>query len=210
MLEDMCREALYDRCMNVIQKERPLCRLRGKPPPKQRFENFMSWGSKFHAWDGALVKRSLRNRQGDPLPIAIRYFSEHRGKICDAYIREAHGGDLQKAMEESGTFENLFDGFLDYFSKKRGDFMESTNALLEAKRSELINQNKIPQSHGGVANLLKVLTQTMKAQGSSIHTIAMVQYAVCLQAGIYLPEEFITDVLVAANIEETQGGNGNA
>ena len=210
MLEDLCREALFDRCMDVIHKENPVCRIKGKPPPKQRFEHFMSWESKFRAWDGALVKRSVRNSPGDPLPNAMRYFSEHRGKICDAFIQETHGGDLPRAMEESGTFENLFDSFLDYFSKKRGDFMESTNALLEAKRGELISQNKVPQSHGGVANLLKVLTQTMKAQGSSIRTIAKVQYAVCLQAGIYIPEEFITDVLVAANIEETQGGKGNA
>ena len=32
-------------------------------------------------------------------------------------------------------------------------------------------------------------------------TIAKVQYTICMQAGIYVPEEFITDVLVAANIE---------
>ena len=60
----------------------------------------------------------------------------------------------------------------------------------------------MPQSHGGVANLLKVLTATMKAQGSSIKSIAKMQYAICLQAGIYVPEEFITDILVAANIEK--------
>ena len=55
-------------------------------------------------------------------------------------------------------------------------------------------------SHGGVANLLKVLTKTMHEQGSSIRTIAKVQYAICTQAGIYVPDEFITDVLVVADI----------
>lgn len=79
--------------------------------------------------------------------------------------------------------------------------MEQTNELLNIKKGELKRQGKLPQSHGGVANLLKVLTQTMKAQGSSIKTIAKVQYTICIQAGIYVPEEFITDVLVSANIE---------
>ena len=55
-------------------------------------------------------------------------------------------------------------------------------------------------SHGGVANLLKVLTKTMTAQGSSIRTIAKVQYTICTQAGIYIPDEFVTDVLVGADI----------
>ena len=80
--------------------------------------------------------------------------------------------------------------------------MDKTNELLAMKAVELKRQGKMPQSHGGVANLLKVLTATMKQQGSSIKTIAKVQYTVCLQAGIYIPEEFIMDVLVAANIEK--------
>ena len=79
--------------------------------------------------------------------------------------------------------------------------MEETNDLLNMKKVELARQGKLPQSHGGVANLLKLLTQTMKAQGANIKSIAKVQYTVCMQAGIYIPEEFITDVLVSANIE---------
>ena len=58
-------------------------------------------------------------------------------------------------------------------------------------------------SHGGVANLLKVLTKTMHEQGATIRTIAKTQYVICLQAGIYIPEEFITDVLVAEDIDPT-------
>ena len=61
-------------------------------------------------------------------------------------------------------------------------------------------KSPIPASHGGVANLLKVLTKTMHEQGSSIRTIAKTQYLVCLNAGIYLPDEFITDVLVASDM----------
>ena len=83
--------------------------------------------------------------------------------------------------------------------------MNDMEQLIESAKQTAIKQSRskgMPQSHGGVANLLKILTQTMKAQGSSIRTIAKVQYAVCIQAGILIPDEFITDVLVAANIEK--------
>ena len=60
---------------------------------------------------------------------------------------------------------------------------------------------KIPHSHGGVANLLKVLTNTMKMQGADIRSIAKVQYAICKQAGIYISDEFIEDVAVAMECE---------
>lgn len=76
---------------------------------------------------------------------------------------------------------------------------------MEKSGKELAKRGKSPQSHGGVANLLKVLTKTMHDQGSSIYSIAKVQYAVCMQAGIFIPDEFLTDVLVANEI--MQGGD---
>ena len=72
---------------------------------------------------------------------------------------------------------------------------------------ELMNANgdlarlKKPNSHGGVANLLKVLTKTMQEQGADIRSIAKMQFAVCKQANIYLPEEFLTDVATTLDIE---------
>lgn len=61
---------------------------------------------------------------------------------------------------------------------------------------------KIPSAHGGVANLLKTLTKTMIMQGSSVRTIAKVQYAICQQAGIYIPSEFLTDVATVLEYNE--------
>lgn len=78
--------------------------------------------------------------------------------------------------------------------------MDKTENELQARNIKLAATGKNPQSHGGVANLLKVLTKTMHDQGTSIYTIAKVQYAVCMQAGIYIPDEFLTDVLVAHDI----------
>lgn len=48
--------------------------------------------------------------------------------------------------------------------------------------------------------MLKVLTKTMEKQGSDITSIAKVQYAICIQAGIYIPDEFIRDVAVTLDM----------
>lgn len=202
MLEELCKTAFFDQCMAVVEDERPLARLKGRPAPVRRFDGFMSWDSQYFTWDGDLVKRRMRNRPGDALPLAMRYFDEHQERICDAYIRDALGGDLPTAMQENGTFDRLFGGFLAYFADRRNQLLSDTKALILEMREALAKQHRMPQSHGGVANLLKVLTQTMKTQGSSIQTIAKVQYAVCMQAGIFIPDEFIFDVLVAADIAE--------
>ena len=71
----------------------------------------------------------------------------------------------------------------------------------EAKK-QMLQNGKRPNSHGGVANLLKTLTKTMEKQGASIQSIAKVQYTVCMQAGIYIPDEFIEDVAVALSVLE--------
>ena len=48
--------------------------------------------------------------------------------------------------------------------------------------------------------MLKVMTKTMEKQGSDITSIAKVQYAICIQAGIYIPDEFIRDVAVTLDM----------
>ena len=86
--------------------------------------------------------------------------------------------------------------------------MKEIEVAVSKKKQELAKRNKLPQSHGGVANLLKVLTKTMHEQGNSIYTVAKVQYAICVQAGIYIPDEFLTDVLTAVDVMEGDA-NGN-
>lgn len=200
MLEDQCKGVFESACREVIERNQQLVKLKGGwPKPKNEFENFLSWDDHYYVWDGWLVKRVLDSRPGNVIRDAFNYFT-HSEKLRDAYIRQKYG-TLENAMRQTKKFSVLFDTFLEDFACKRSQFMEKTNDLIEIKKGELKRQGKLPQSHGGVANLLKVLTATMKAQGSSIKTIAKVQYTICIQAGIYVPEEFITDVLVAANIE---------
>lgn len=201
MLEEQCRGVFKQACQQVIEKHTQLVRLKGGwPRPKSEFENYFKSDDKFYAWDGPLVMRVSSSRREDVIRDAFLYFV-HSEKLRDAYIKQKYG-DLETAMRQTVKFSVLFNTFLEDFAYRRNKFMEQTNDLLNIKKGELKRQGKLPQSHGGVANLLKVLTQTMKAQGSSIKTIAKVQYTVCIQAGIYIPEEFITDVLVSANIEE--------
>lgn len=200
MLEDQCKGVFEQACREVMDKHTQMVRLKGGwPKPKNEFENFLSWDDHYYVWDGWLVKRVLDSRPNNVIMDAFNYFT-HAEKLRDAYIRQKYG-TMENAMRQTGKFSVLFDTFREDFAYRRNKFMEKTNDLIDVKKGELKRQGKMPQSHGGVANLLKVLTQTMKAQGSSIKTIAKVQYTVCIQAGIYIPEEFITDVLVAANIE---------
>ena len=191
MLEEQCR---------TVFKEELLAIPRWKGRPKNEFDDYLSWDSGYHVWDGWLVKKVLDTRPGNPMRDAFNYFI-HAKKLRDAYIRKKYG-TIENAMRETGKFNVLFDTFKEDFARERERFMDKTAELITGKALELKRQGKLPQSHGGVANLLKVLTQTMKQQGSSIKTIAKVLYAVCLQAGILIPDEFITDVLVAANIEQ--------
>ena len=74
------------------------------------------------------------------------------------------------------------------------------NMGTDIQKVQELSARKTPKSHGGVANLLKVLTKTMEKQGSDITSIAKVQYAICVQAGIYIPDEFIRDVAVTLDM----------
>jgi len=206
MLEEQCREIFKNACQKVIDDHTHMARLKGYPKPKNEFEEYFSHLGGYSPWDGQLVKRVCDARKDDPIRDAFLYFTQGK-KLRDAYIRKKYG-TIEDAMRQTGTFSKLFDGFLEDFSKERIKFMEDMQALIDNAKQTALSQKRskgVPRSHGGVANLLKVLTQTMKAQGSSIKTIAKVQYAVCMQAGILIPDEFITDVLVSANIEEGRG-----
>lgn len=116
------------------------------------------------------------------------------------FLVDLYGGDIENAMKVSGNFKQLWDEFQIWFDSKRRDF-RMTFDITDSKK-QILENGKRPLSHGGVANLLKTLTKTMEKQGSSIESIAKVQYTICMQAGIYIPDEFIEDVAVALSIEE--------
>ena len=199
MLEGLCRPNIYDQCLKVTGGP-PIVFLKGKPIPHWEYDGFFSPTDKFTVWWDGLAKTLVRSPSGSPLRLAASVFSKNGEKICDAYIKERFGS-WEKAIKEAGTFDNFYKGFESYFAERKKRFMEKTDKLIAQIPKQLSKDGRIrTNSHGGVANLLKVLTKTMHEQGSSIRTIAKVQYAICTQAGIYVPDEFITDVLVAADM----------
>ena len=200
MLEGLCRPNIYDQCLKITGQA-PLVWLKSEKGIKHwEYDGFYSYTDRFTVWGDGLAKMLIKQPSGSPLRLAASLFSKHGEKICDSYVKERFGS-WEKAIKESGTFDSLVKGFESYFAERKMKFMEKTDKLIAQMPKQLTKDGRIrTNSHGGVANLLKVLTKTMHEQGSSIRTIAKVQYAICTQAGIYVPDEFITDVLVAADI----------
>jgi len=125
------------------------------------------------------------------------YFEKHARQIISLFLSESYSS-IEEAILETDCFLELWNAFEKWFDNRRNKFMENMKADIQEIRS--VSARKTPQSHGGVANLLKVLTKTMEKQGSDIESIAKVQYAVCVQAGIYIPDEFIRDVAVTLDM----------
>jgi len=203
MLEDLCRRSIYEKCRSITDSE-PLVRLKGKPTiyAFEKYEGFYAPGGidSYSVFDRYLAKQLSSQKSGSPLRKAAGLFSRKGDVICEGYVKDCFGS-WEKAIIQEEKFSIFMAGFEAYFRKRKAEFMEKTNDIIAQIPKELTKTGKIKtSSHGGVANLLKVLTKTMTEQGSSIMSIAKVQYAVCTQAGIWIPDEFITDVLVAADI----------
>lgn len=128
-----------------------------------------------------------------------QHFEDNSEKIISNFLHDTYG-DIETAVLKTENFMELSEEFQMWFDERRAKFMEQTDTDIQ-KWKEACSATK-PQSHGGVANLLKVLTKTMEKQGADIANIAKVQYAVCVQAGIYIPDEFVRDVAVTLDMKE--------
>lgn len=126
-----------------------------------------------------------------------RYFEKRSEEIVGVYLGK-RWVTLGNAIMNTKCFLELCTDFTEWFDERRKGFLKGMDAAIaEIKKFQMSEK---PQSHGGVANLLKVLTKTMEKQGADIANIAKVQYAVCIQAGIYIPDEFVQDVAVAMDV----------
>lgn len=201
MLEEFCRDEIYNRCKEHIPPKRLVYLKWEKEEQKNKFDGFLQWSDRFTVYDSGIAKKLAKQPIRSPLRQAVGLFSREGAYICDHMINAYYHNDWEEAMEHYGTFNEMFNGFKEYYAMRKESFMSKTKSLIQEQTGALPKICKTPNSHGGVANLLKVLTKTMHEQGSTIRTIAKVQYAVCTQAGIYIPDEFITDVLVAMDIE---------
>lgn len=214
MLEVLFRDAFRDVCHEVVDKEigSYIVAIKGRPQPARKYRNFFVGidGILTYHWTALPINMfSFRGRGRINLGnLAWIWMQENAAAVCEAYVREKYEGKIETAMDAAQNFDDLFNQFSQYFEKRRLDFMAKTETALTEIRNEVTVRGRTTQSHGAVANLLKVLTRTMKEQGSSIHSIAKMQYGVCLQAGIYLPEEFLTDILVAGEMIDKTADTG--
>lgn len=197
MVERVCENALKCLCRQVAESHNPpLVRLKGDKAyiPANPFKNFVN--GEFGWFDIYLVGMSKPRAMCHDKCVA--FFDKNAEKICTEFIGEEYHGDVEYAMFKTMDFMALYQKFLDWFADKRREFQMQFD-VSEAKK-QMLENGKRPNSHGGVANLLKTLTKTMEKQGASIQTIAKVQYTICMQAGIYIPDEFIEDVAVALSV----------
>lgn len=207
----MCRNKLYDEVKEYLKKEdiKDLITIKGKPktvidtkPTEAEyvgdFPCYVSvnyrWLDKPHAKKpGVTISRRVQSK-------CEQYMKEVFPILFDGFLIGSGHRTIEGAIAETGSFTELWDEFHEWFNVKRERYMEKMD--LKIKEMTGVAPTKNPRSHGGVANLLKVLTKTMEQQGADITTIAKTQYMVCLQAGIYLPDEFLTDVAVALDYKE--------
>ena len=200
MLEELCKSAMYDICRDVARIY-PTVRLRGYPQKVSPLEPFFGLGYAYN-WNILPLSKILRQGRNSTCRLAWIWFNEQSEAICKGYFKKRFNGNIERAMIYFGTFELLFADFKNYFDERKNVIMEKTENALQERKTQLAKNGEKPQSYGGVANLLKVLQKTSVEQGSSVQTIAKVQFAVCMQAGIFIPDEFLTDVAVAASIME--------
>lgn len=199
MLEKYCCEPLRDMCRSIVDKnEPPRIKLKSDNSafPENPYKNYM--GDYRYLWMRSVYDYG-KGRRCKRYDMARRFFDDESWVLSCLFLGEMYCGSIQNAMNNTQNFEELLNNFLDWFDKKRRDFRMSFD-ITESKK-QILENGKRPNSHGGVANLLKTLTKTMEKQGASIESIAKVQYTVCLQAGIYIPDEFIEDVAVALYTE---------
>ena len=204
MLEMYARSGAWSVCRNFTGKppSPPLCWLKDEKKPAIKawdFEGFYDGSSEY----GIIWSFDRKRGRNDSFRLGAGYFSRNGDKLFKAFIKDKYKDDLRKACLTAKNFDTLYNEFEEWFSERRSAFMDKTMELIKQIHPDIKDFKQIKtNSHGGVANLLKVLTKTMHEQGSTIKTIAKTQYLVCIQAGVYLPEEFLTDVLVAEEIDE--------
>lgn len=202
-LERICINKMRDMTEKIVMREslKTMVKLKDTPEievPDYRKHDFYFQGSSWYQyswWNG---------RQKWGLNYFIhgkceRFFDDNSEKIISNFLHDTYG-DVETAVLKTDSFMELAEEFQKWFEERKAKFMEQTDTDIQ-KWKETCAATK-PQSHGGVANLLKVLTKTMEKQGADIANIAKVQYAVCLQAGIYIPDEFVRDVAVTLDMKE--------
>lgn len=133
---------------------------------------------------------------------ALSFFF-HADDFAELFIKDIFG-TAEKAYWMTESKDEIAYAYTQWFEKKRMELRRKMTELQAIRSSASVAQISGKNiTHGGIANLLKVLTKTMEKQGANIKSIAKMQYAVCTQAGILIPDEFIEDVAVIVDCQVT-------
>lgn len=108
--------------------------------------------------------------------------------------------DPMKIYEQTENGKAVLKAYDDWMADKRRKFRLKTDLVIQKATDGKAATGKPAPSHGGIANLLRVLTRNMEQRHRPLMDIAKVQYAVCVQAGVYLPEEFMEDVMILDDV----------
>lgn len=142
---------------------------------------------------------------------AVRFFLRSKD-WSEVFYTDCYGGK-EKAYEQTERKEELIQRYIEWFAEKRKEMRKGMESGIKQEIESIMKKDEtcvnvyknVRGNQGGVANLLKVLTKTMERQGADIRSIAKVQYSICQQAGIMIPEEFIEDVAVVLYAEAAHG-----
>lgn len=183
---------------------------------QRRKAEYESYKSRRDRWFGASA--SLASLANAPLPSghsshtkiqAARFFIRS-SEWAEIFYKDCYGSK-EHAYEQTESKEDLAYRYVEWFAEMKNKMRKSMNvkdkqeikSVVEASKTEVSVYKSVRGNQGGVANLLKVLTKTMERQGADIRSIAKVQYAICKQAGIMIPDEFIEDVATVLYAEAT-------
>ena len=128
------------------------------------------------------------------------WFQDNYGFFRDMFLHFSGYKTLEFAIKSTETFMDLWGQMEEWMMNRWRIWMKKMEVEIQKKTGVAVP--RVPSSHGGVANLLKILTRTMEKQGADIRSIAKVQYAVCVQAGVMIPDVFLTDVASALDYKE--------
>lgn len=170
MLEQYCCESLRNMCCDVVDKhDKPRIKRRTDKTeyPENPYKDFFGDYDFIYSPSACVWGRGRRKISHE---LAREWSDIHSPDLETLFFRDLYAENIETAMNHTKNFENLWNQFLSWFDRKRRDFRMTFN-ITDSKK-QILENGKRPNSHGGVANLLKVLTKTMEKRGSSIENIA--------------------------------------
>lgn len=200
----MAHNVIYDMAsdyFNEKEKNMPLAHIRGRDPisyDRYKASGRSPWMDNPQYY---FPKWTVRGFTDVLTTKCEQWFGHNCHEMIVGMFNSNGWKNIEEAINGTDNYKELCELWDRWFEGRRKSFMEKMNKEV-MKMSGV--PAKVPSAHGGVANLLKTLTKTMVSRGASLDTIAKVQYAICTQAGIYIPSEFLTDVAVALDYTREQ------